>query len=81
MDLLRACFPGGSVTGRPKIRAMEIIEWLEPVRRGLYCGAIGYLSFTGAMDTNIVIRTLELRDGRMHLQVGDAVTYDSEPEA
>ena len=60
---------------------MEIIEWLEPVRRGVYCDPIGYLSFTGAMDTNIVIRTLELRDGRMHLQVGGAVTYDSEPEA
>jgi para-aminobenzoate synthetase component 1 len=81
VDLLRACFPGGSVTGCPKIRAMEIIEELEPVRRGVYCGAIGYLSFTGAMDTNIVIRTLVLRDGRMHLQVGGAVTYDSDPEA
>ena len=81
VDLLRACFPGGSVTGCPKIRAMEIIEELEPVRRGVYCGAIGYLSFTGAMDTNIAIRTLVLRDGRMDLQVGGAVTYDSEPEA
>ncbi|MDQ4128321.1 MAG: aminodeoxychorismate synthase component I [Actinomycetota bacterium] len=81
VDLLRACFPGGSVTGCPKIRAMEIIEELEPVRRGVYCGAIGYLSFTGEMDTNIVIRTLVLRDGRMHLQVGGAVTYDSDPEA
>ena len=81
VDLLRACFPGGSVTGCPKIRAMEIIEELEPVRRGVYCGAIGYLSFTGDMDTNIVIRTLVLRDGRMDLQVGGAVTYDSDPEA
>ena len=81
VDLLRACFPGGSVTGCPKIRAMEIIEELEPVRRGVYCGAIGYLSFTGAMDTNIGIRTLVLRDGRMDLQVGGAVTYDSDPEA
>ncbi len=80
VDLLRACFPGGSVTGCPKIRAMEIIEELEPVRRGVYCGVIGYLSFTGAMDTNIVIRTLVLRDGRMDLQVGGAVTYDSDPE-
>ncbi|MDP8949037.1 MAG: anthranilate synthase component I family protein [Actinomycetota bacterium] len=81
VDLLRACFPGGSVTGCPKIRAMEIIEELEPVRRGVYCGAIGYLSFTGDMDTNIVIRTLVLRDGRMDLQVGGAVTYDSDPES
>jgi para-aminobenzoate synthetase component I len=80
VDLLRACFPGGSVTGCPKIRAMEIIEEFEPVRRGVYCGAIGYLSFTGAMDTNIAIRTLVLRDGRMDLQVGGAVTYDSVPE-
>ena len=79
MDLLRACFPGGSVTGCPKIRAMEIIEELEPVRRGVYCGAIGYLSFTGDMDTNIAIRTLVLKDGRMHLQVGGAVTHDSDP--
>ena len=60
---------------------MEIIEELEPIRRGVYCGAIGPLSFTRAMDTNIVIRTLVLRDGRMCLQVGGAVTYDSEPEA
>lgn len=81
VDLLKACFPGGSVTGCPKIRAMEIIEELEPVRRGVYCGAIGYLSFTGAMDTNIAIRTLVLRDGRMDLQVGGAVTYDSDPES
>jgi para-aminobenzoate synthetase component 1 len=81
VDLLKACFPGGSVTGCPKIRAMEIIEELEPVRRGVYCGAIGYLSFTGDMDTNIAIRTLVLRDGRIDLQVGGAVTYDSDPES
>ena len=81
VDLLRACFPGGSVTGCPKIRAMEIIEEFEPVRRGVYCGAIGYLSFAGDMDTNIAIRTLVLREGRMELQVGGAVTYDSDPES
>jgi para-aminobenzoate synthetase component 1 len=81
VDLFKACFPGGSVTGCPKIRAMEIIEELEPVRRGVYCGAIGYLSFTGDMDTNIAIRTLVLRDGRIDLQVGGAVTYDSDPES
>jgi para-aminobenzoate synthetase component 1 len=81
VNLLKACFPGGSVTGCPKIRAMEIIEELEPVRRGVYCGAIGYLSFTGDMDTSIAIRTLVLRDGRIDLQVGGAVTYDSDPES
>lgn len=81
IDLLRACFPGGSVTGCPKIRAMEIIEELEPVRRGVYCGAIGYISFTGAMDTSIVIRTLVARDDHIFLQVGGAIVADSEPEA
>jgi para-aminobenzoate synthetase component I len=80
-DLLRACFPGGSVTGCPKIRAMEIIEELEPVRRGVYCGAIGYLSFDGGMDTSIVIRTLLYRNGQLQLQVGGAITSDSDPEA
>ena len=79
IDLLRACFPGCSVTGCPKIRAMEIIEELEPVRRGIYCGAIGYLSFTGAMDTSIAIRTLVLSGDRLHLQVGGAVVADSDP--
>jgi para-aminobenzoate synthetase component 1 len=81
VDLLRACFPGGSVTGCPKIRAMEIIEELEPVRRGPYCGAIGYISFTGAMDTSIVIRTLVLYEDRLHLQVGGAVVFDSDPSS
>ncbi len=81
VDLLRAGFPGGSVTGCPKIRAMEIIEELEPVRRGIYCGSIGYLSFTGEMDTSIVIRTLVLSGDRMHLQVGGAVVADSDPES
>ncbi len=81
VDLLRACFPGGSVTGCPKIRAMEVIEELEPVRRGVYCGSIGYLSFTGAMDTSIVIRTLVLQRGKIHLQVGGAIVSDSDPEA
>ena len=76
VDVLRACFPGGSVTGCPKIRAMAIIEELEPVRRGVYCGAIGYLSFTGDMDTSIAIRTLVVREGRMYLQVGGAVVAD-----
>ena len=81
VDLLRACFPGGSVTGCPKIRAMEIIEELEPVRRGVYCGAIGYLAFGGAMETSIVIRTLLLMNGWLYLQVGGAVVADSDPAA
>lgn len=81
VDLLEACFPGGSVTGCPKIRAMEIIEELEPARRGPYCGSIGYLSFGGDMDTSIAIRTLVLKDDRMQLQVGGAITSDSDPEA
>ena len=78
---LEAAFPGGSVTGCPKIRAMEIIEELEPVRRGIYCGAIGYLGFDGAMDTSIVIRTLVLTRDRLYLQVGGAVVADSDPQA
>ena len=78
---LEAAFPGGSVTGCPKIRAMEIIEELEPVRRGIYCGAIGYLGFDGAMDTSIVIRTLVLTRDRLYLQVGGAVVADSDPAA
>ncbi len=81
VELLRACFPGGSVTGCPKIRAMEIIEELEPVRRGVYCGSIGYLSFGGTMVTSIVIRTLVLQRGKIHLQVGGAIVSDSDPEA
>lgn len=78
---LEAAFPGGSVTGCPKIRAMEIIEELEPARRGIYCGAIGYLGFDGAMDTSIVIRTLVLTRDRLYLQVGGAVVADSDPQA
>lgn len=78
---LEAAFPGGSVTGCPKIRAMEIIEELEPVRRGIYCGAIGYIGFDGTMDTSIVIRTLVLTRDRLYLQVGGAVVADSDPAA
>ena len=80
-DLLRAAFPGGSVTGAPKIRAMEIIAELERAPRGLYCGAIGYVATTGAMDFNIPIRTIVLRDGVATFHAGAGVVWDSEPAA
>jgi para-aminobenzoate synthetase component I len=80
MDLLAAAFPGGSITGAPKIRAMEIIAELEPSRRGIYCGSIGYLSTTGAMDTSIVIRTLVAAAGRVTFSVGGGIVADSDPE-
>ena len=80
VDLVRAAFPGGSITGAPKIRAMEIIAELEPTRRGVYCGSIGYLSATGAMDTSIVIRTFVLRDGELYFQAGGGIVADSDPE-
>ncbi|MGH7519957.1 MAG: aminodeoxychorismate synthase component I [Gemmatimonadales bacterium] len=80
-DLLRAAFPGGSVTGAPKIRAMEIIAELERAPRGLYCGAIGYVSTTGAMDFNIPIRTIVLRDGVATFHAGAGIVWDSEPAA
>jgi len=79
IDLLRATFPGGSITGAPKIRAMEIIEELEPVRRGIYTGAIGYIGFNGRMDLNIAIRTMVNKDERVYLQVGGAIVADSVP--
>jgi len=79
-SLLRACFPGGSITGAPKIRAMEIIEALEPHRRGVYCGAIGYLGFDGAMDTNIAIRTLVYGAGTVRLWAGGGIVHDSDVE-
>jgi para-aminobenzoate synthetase component 1 len=81
VDLLRACFPGGSVTGAPKIRAMEIIAELEPAARGPYCGSIGYLSADGAMDSNIVIRTYCLQGQELTFQVGGGIVADSDPEA
>lgn len=81
VDLLRATFPGGSVTGAPKIRAMEIIEELEPVRRGPYCGAIGYLSADGHMEFNVAIRTMIVKDGLAHVPVGGGVVADSDPAA
>jgi para-aminobenzoate synthetase component I len=79
-DLLRAAFPGGSITGAPKVRAMEIIAELEPSQRGVYCGSIGYVSATGAMDTSIVIRTYLALRGRVYFQAGGGIVADSDPE-
>lgn len=77
LDLLQNCFPGGSITGAPKIRSMEIIEEIEPTRRGVYCGAIGYIGFNGNMDTNIVIRTLVESHGKMQFWAGGGIVNDS----
>lgn len=77
LDLLRNCFPGGSITGAPKIRSMEIIEELEPSRRGIYCGSIGYIGFDGNMDTNIAIRTLVHSDGNIRFWAGGGIVNDS----
>ncbi|MGL5006392.1 MAG: aminodeoxychorismate synthase component 1 [Plesiomonas sp.] len=76
-DLLRACFPGGSITGAPKIRAMQIIDELEPQRRSFYCGSIGYLSCCGRMDTSITIRTLVANQGKLHCWAGGGIVADS----
>jgi anthranilate synthase component I len=80
MDVLRATFPAGTVSGAPKIRALEIIDELEPVKRGVYAGAVGYLSWSGNMDTAIAIRTAVLCGGVLHIQAGAGVVYDSVPE-
>ncbi|EPC4490237.1 aminodeoxychorismate synthase component 1 [Serratia liquefaciens] len=80
-ELLRACFPGGSITGAPKVRAMEIIEELEPQRRNAYCGSIGYISACGAMDTNITIRTLFTESGRIYCSAGGGIVADSQEQA
>jgi para-aminobenzoate synthetase component I len=80
LDLLRATFPGGSITGAPKLRAMEIIAELESSARGVYCGSIGYWSLTGELDTNIAIRTAIARRGRLYFSAGGGVVADSEPE-
>ena len=77
LDLLKNCFPGGSITGAPKIRAMEVIEELEPNRRGIYCGAIGYIGFDGNMDSNIAIRTLVHSDGTIRFWAGGGIVNDS----
>ncbi len=80
LDVLKATLPAGTLSGAPKVRAMEIIDELEPVKRGIYGGAIGYLAWNGAMDTAIAIRTAILKDGRMHVQAGAGVVADSVPE-
>lgn len=80
LDILAATFPAGTVSGAPKIRAMEIIEELEPEKRGIYAGAVGYIDFRGNLDTGIAIRTLVCRDGMAYLQAGAGIVYDSVPE-
>jgi para-aminobenzoate synthetase component 1 len=81
IDLLHACFPGGSITGAPKIRAMEILESLEPVRRHVYCGSIGYLDWRGDADWNIAIRTATVTPRGLHFSAGGGITADSDPRA
>jgi len=80
MDVLRATFPAGTVSGAPKIRAMEIIDELEPVKRGVYAGAVGYLAWNGNMDTAIAIRTAVIKDKILHIQAGAGIVYDSVPK-
>jgi len=80
LHLLRAAFPGGSITGAPKLRAMEVIAELEPSRRGVYCGSIGYWSVTGELDTAVAIRTAVVRDGRVYFSAGGGIVADSDPE-
>lgn len=80
IDLLRACFPGGSITGCPKIRAMEIIEELEPSCRSVYTGSLGYLSFSGDIDFNILIRTILKKENKLYFGVGGGIVTDSKPE-
>jgi len=79
MDALRATFPAGTLSGAPKIRALEIIDELEPVKRGVYSGAVGYLAWNGNMDTAIAIRTAVIKDGQLHVQAGAGIVADSVP--
>jgi anthranilate synthase component 1 len=81
IDVLRASFPAGTVTGAPKVRAMQIIDELEPVSRGIYSGAVGYLGFNGDMDVAIAIRTALVKDGRMHVQAAAGIVADSDPRS
>ena len=79
LDVIKAMFPGGTITGCPKIRCMQIIDELEPVKRGVYTGSLGYIDLYGDMDLNIVIRTILLKNGKGHLQVGAGIVHDSDP--
>jgi anthranilate synthase component 1 len=81
MELLRATFPAGTVTGAPKVRAMEIIDELEPERRGVYAGAVGYLGFNGNLDLAIAIRTGVVKGGELHVQAAAGIVADSIPES
>lgn len=80
IECIKACFPGGSITGTPKIRSMEIIDELEPVRRNIYTGSLGYLGFDGNIDLNIIIRTILIKDNIAHFGVGGGITWDSKEE-
>ncbi len=80
LDVIRAVFPGGTITGVPKVRCMEIIDELEPVRRGPYTGSMGYIGFSGVMDMNIVIRTFVIKDEHAYVQAGAGIVADSDPE-
>jgi len=80
LECIKACYPGGSITGTPKIRSMEIIEELEPVRRNIYTGALGYLGFEGNIDLNIIIRTILIKDNKAYFGVGGGITWDSKEE-
>src|SRR5438034_6501271 len=79
-DVLTASLPAGTVSGAPKVRAMEIIDELEPSRRGIYAGAVGYISFQDDMDTAIALRTAVIKDGMMYAQAGGGIVHDSSPE-
>ena len=81
MDVLRATFPAGTVSGAPKVRAMEIIDELEPTKRGIYAGAVGYLGFNGDMDLAIAIRTAVVKDNTLYVQAGAGIVADSVPES
>ncbi len=80
VDCLENCFPGGSITGAPKVRSMEVIEELEPTKRGIYTGSIGYIDFCGNVDLSIAIRTILIKDRRAYFQVGGGIVADSDPE-
>src|SRR5436309_6586594 len=79
LDVLCACFPAGTLSGAPKVRAMEVIEALEPTRRGLYGGVVGYVDVAGDLDTAVAIRTVVMRDGRAYVQAGAGIVADSDP--